>query len=241
MMEERRWIKERLQKYMAASGYVLSRKSRQHHALDLLVYDYVNAGGMQDNLKNDINYMLRCHVLPVSRRTVCLPWNEQVLTVLSVDPLEIFSAKTVALINRTAPRDLYDIFNMRKHELPGKAQEVLYRKCVVFYAAISSETVPEYFLFDSIGKISAQKIKADLTPVLRRGDRFDLAVAQKKVTDYLSEVLMPKEGELFFWKAFAKKDYRPDLLFKDDEILSRIKHHPMALWKCGRRPAGQSD
>lgn len=98
---------------MAASGYTLSLKSKQYHALDSFVYEYVNAGGMKDNLKIEINYMLRCHTLPVSRRPVYLPWNDQKLTVLSVDPLEIFSAKTVALLNRAAPRDLYDMFNMQ--------------------------------------------------------------------------------------------------------------------------------
>ena len=94
MLAEREQINEHIQKYMAASGYTLSLKSKQYHALDSFVYEYVNAGGMKDNLKIEINYMLRCHVLPVSRRPVYLPWNDQELTVLNVDPLEIFSAKT---------------------------------------------------------------------------------------------------------------------------------------------------
>ena len=29
----------------------LSLKSKQYHALDSFVYEYVNAGGMKDNLK----------------------------------------------------------------------------------------------------------------------------------------------------------------------------------------------
>lgn len=98
---------------MAASGYTLSLKSKQYHALDSFVYEYVNAGGMKDNLKIEINYMLRCHTLPVSRRPVYLPWNDQKLTVLSVDPLEIFSAKTVALLNRRR-RGIYMICSICK-------------------------------------------------------------------------------------------------------------------------------
>ena len=89
MLVERAQINEHIQKYMAASGYTLSLKSKQYHALDSFVYEYVNAGGMKDNLKLEINYMLRCHTLPVSRRPVYLPWNDQKLTVLSVDPLEL--------------------------------------------------------------------------------------------------------------------------------------------------------
>lgn len=139
MLVERAQINEHIQKYMAASGYTLSLKSKQYHALDSFVYEYVNAGGMKDNLKIEINYMLRCHTLPVSRRPVYLPWNDQKLTVLSVDPLEIFSAKTVALLNRAAPRDLYDMFNMQKYGLFDETQEPLFRKCIMFYAAIASK------------------------------------------------------------------------------------------------------
>lgn len=78
MMLEREQIMDHLRKYMTASGYVLSQKSKQYHALDSFVYEYVNAGGMKDNLKIEINYMLRCHVFPVSRRTVGLPWKEKI-------------------------------------------------------------------------------------------------------------------------------------------------------------------
>lgn len=45
-------------------------KSKNHHALDSFIYEYVNAGGVRDDLKIEINYMLRCHVLPVTRRKV---------------------------------------------------------------------------------------------------------------------------------------------------------------------------
>lgn len=241
MLAEREQIKEHIQKYMTASGYTLGLKSKQYHALDSFVYEYVNAGGMKDNLKIEINYMLRCHVLPVSRRLVHLPWNDRELTVLSVDPLEIFSAKTVALLNRAAPRDLYDMFNMQKYGLFDETQERLFRKCVMFYAAIASETAPERFDLNGTGNISAQKIKTDLIPVLRRGERFDLASAQEQVRNYLNDILKPEDTELSFWQAFSEGTYQPELLFDNTDILSRIEHHPMALWKCGGRPSKQKD
>ena len=147
-----------------------------------------------------------------------MPWNDQELTVLNVDPLEIFSAKTVALLNRAAPRDLYDMFNMQKYGLFDETQEPLFRKCIMFYAAIASE----YFDLNGIGSISARKIRTDLTPVLRRGERFDLACAQKQVKDYLAAILKPEDTELSFWQAFAEGNYQPGLLFDDADILSRV-------------------
>lgn len=233
MLQEREQITDHLRKHMTASGYSLSPKSRQYHALDSFVFEYVNAGGMKDNLKIEINYMLRCHVFPVSRRAVTLPWNKDVISVLSVDPIEIFSAKAVALMNRSAARDLYDMFNLQKYGLFDESYKTVFKKCIIFYIAIASENVPEHFDFSGIGNISAQKIKTDLTPVLRRAEHFDLQAAKTEVEEYLKGILLP-EGDLSFWTYFAKGEYKPELLFDDSEILSRIADHPMARWKCGR-------
>lgn len=237
MLQEREQINDHIRKYMSASGYDLSPKSKQYHALDSFVYEYVNAGGMKDNLKIEINYMLRCHVFPISRRAVGLPWDDKEFTVLSVHPMEIFSAKAVALLNRSAARDLYDMFNLQRYGLFDESQEDMFKKCIIFYSAIASETAPEHFDFGGIGKISAQKIKTDLTPVLRRAENFDLLVAQKQVEGYMRGLLLP-EGDFSFWAAFAKGEYKPELLFDDAEILSRIVGHPMALWKCSRKTSG---
>lgn len=59
MLAQREIITERIRKYMAAAGYRPSLKSKTYHALDSFVFEYVNAGGMKDNLKIEINYMLR--------------------------------------------------------------------------------------------------------------------------------------------------------------------------------------
>ena len=150
MLAIRKQITERISKYMTAAGYHLSQKSKTYHALDSFVYEYQNTGGMKDNLKIEINYMLRCHVLAPVRRTVNLPWLEQELTVLSVDPLEIYGSKIVALLNRAAPRDLYDIHTMMKYGLFDEPQEPMLKKCVMFYSAIGSDNVPDRFHFEQI-------------------------------------------------------------------------------------------
>lgn len=232
MLVVRKQITERIGKYMVSSGYQLSQRSKTYHALDSFVYEYQNAGGMKDNIKIEINYMLRCHVLQPVRRTVNLPWLEQELTVLSVDPLEIYSSKIVALLNRAAPRDLYDIYTMIQYGLFDETQESLLKKCVMYYCAIGSDSVPEAFNYENISNVSQQRIKTDLIPVLRRGAWFDANHAHEQVATYLRGLLIPDETELSFWQAFAQKEYRPELLFQNQEIQDRIKHHPMAIWKC---------
>lgn len=45
MLEKRSIINERITKYMVASGYTLSPRSKNYHALDSYVYSYRSAGG----------------------------------------------------------------------------------------------------------------------------------------------------------------------------------------------------
>ena len=233
MLEKRPIITERISKYMSANGYVLSGKSKQHHALDSFVFEYQNSGGMKENIKIEINYMIRCHILPVTRRKVNLPWLSEELTVLSVAPMEIFASKIVALLNRTAPRDLYDIHNLLELELFDESEQDMLKKCVVFYSCIGSETVHKEFTFESLDKMPQNKIKTDLLPVLRFGAYFDLKPAREKVTDYLKEILVLTPQEKEFIECFDKGEYKPELIF-EGYMLNNVSAHPMAIWKCNK-------
>ena len=235
MMADRKIITDRISKYMIAKGYTLGSRSKSYHALDSFVYEYMNCGGIKDNLKIEINYMLRCHVLPVTRREAILPWNQDKLTVLSVAPLEIFASKTVALLTRTAPRDLYDVYNMVKYGIFDEIEEDMLRKCAVFYSAIGTEQPPAKFELGKIGTISSQKIKRDLNPVLRQDEKFDLEVVQKEIGEYLASTIIPTKDEEKFWRAFAERKYCPELVFGQSQELQNILNHPMALWKCRDR------
>lgn len=232
MLAHRDVITEKIGKFMTANGYTLSSKSKNYHALDSFVYEYANCGGVKDNLKIEINYMLRSHVLPIAKREVKLPWSEEFFKVLSVAPLEIFASKIVALLTRMAPRDLYDIHNMIRYGLFDESEEEMLRKCVVFYSTIGAEQPPERFELDHIGKISARQIKRDLEPVLRKGERFNLELVQQEVREYLSSVLVPTKEEKMFWKAFREGRFEPGWIFGDSDELENIARHPMALWKC---------
>lgn len=235
MMATRSIINDRIEKFMKANGYLLSPKSKQYHALDSFVYDYSNSGGMKDNIKIEINYMLRCHVLETEQRRFESSWEPAGVSVLSVAPIEIFASKIVALINRTAPRDLYDVYNLVKFGLIDESEEPLLRKCVVFYSAIGAESPPFEFQFNTIDQVTQNRIKTDLYPVLRNKDRFDLKSAQLQVKAWLESLLKLPENEQEFLNAFRNKTYQPEILFTSTEIVERIRNHPMALRKCSQK------
>ena len=234
MQKDRENIASILRRYMAAEQYELSDKSRFFHSLDSFVYTYSNSAGVRDNIKIEINYSLRCHVLPfVSKHIETMDIFEKT-NVLSVAPIEIFGSKIVALLTRTAARDLFDINNMVKFGLFDNSESALLRKCVIFYYTIASDEVPESFDINRIYSLTNHRIRTDLQPVLRKKERFDLLSAQKNIESHLTELLAMEDNERQYLEAFRANEYKPEMLFDDVDIVQRIQNHPMALWKMSR-------
>lgn len=231
MLSTRNKITELLGKYMTAEGYVLSPKSKSPHSLDSFVYEYINSAGVKDNLKIEINYSLRSHVFTTQRIKLKSDMIEGGFEVNTVAPTEIYASKTVALMTRAAARDLYDMNYMIRYSLFDENELELYRKCVIFYLAVATETPPLEFNFSSIDTITPHKITTDLKPVIRDRDIFALDAAKSTVRNFLNDNLYVSEKELEFLKNFKNGYYCPELLFDDKDTLGRITAHPMAIWK----------
>lgn len=228
MLNVRKSLKTTLQKYMNANDYDLSPKSKFPHALDSFVFSYMNCGGVKDNIKVEINYSLRTHILPVER--IKADVLGQTVEVCRLAKTELFASKIVALLSRTAPRDLYDIHNMiRQNVFPAEEKELL-KKSVVFYRALNDQAA-ETFDLSVIDALRPYEIKTMLLPVIHRKEFVDLPQMKQTVKEYLSDLLIPTNEEQEFLRDFANKRYSPEKLFFDTNILDRIRSHPMVEWK----------
>jgi hypothetical protein len=110
------------------------------------------------------------------------------------------------------------------------------RKIILFYCAVGGNKPPSIeFKFDAIDNLRFSQIRSSLLPVLRKTEHFDFENAKIKVKELLSNLLVLTGEEKLFIEKFNQKEYCPDLLFEDKEILDRIKDHPMAIWKTRKR------
>ncbi|MDD2503225.1 MAG: nucleotidyl transferase AbiEii/AbiGii toxin family protein [Clostridia bacterium] len=231
MLKHRELINSTIDRYMLSQGYTKNLKTKNPHSLDSWVYDYIGASGNRDNIKIEVNYSLRAHVLPAEKRPIITEHFSSEYKVKTLAPIEIYGSKINALLSRAAARDLYDARNMIYFGLFDESQEALLRKAVVFYAAISAKEINKTFDTKAIDSITKQKIKTDLLPVIKRKDNFELESAKRIVKDYIADLMILTKDEKAFLDKFENGEYIPELLFEDKEILERIKDHPMALWK----------
>ena len=216
---------------MSEQGYLLSDASRFSHSLDAFHYNYVNAAGNRDMIKIEINYSLRTHVLRPEDRVFVTDAFGEPIKVKTVAAMEIFAAKTNALLSRAAARDLYDFCNMIDMRLFFE-EEDKFRKCIIFYATISAKEVNKTFDTSAIDSLVFSKIKSDLFPVLAVRDKFDLEGKKRQAKEYIASLMNPTDAENDYMARFIAKEYKPELLFDDEEIVERLRNHPMALWKC---------
>lgn len=230
-INEREHLTAILKGFMSDQGYSLSDSSRFSHSLDAFHYNYVNAAGNKDMIKIEINYSLRTHVLSPEDRVFVTDAFGEPIKVRTVAAMEIFAAKTNALLSRAAARDLYDFCNMVDSNLFSEKEE-LFRKCIIFYTTISAKEVNKNFDTSAIDSLVFSKIKSDLFPVLAVKDKFDLEGKKQKAKEYIHSIMKPTSLEMEYMERFIAKEYKPELLFEDTEIIERLQNHPMALWKC---------
>lgn len=196
-----------------------------------MIYNYTNSGGNKDNIKIEINYSLRAHILPCIIQTVSTYIFDGSYSIRTLDPVEIIASKINALLSRAAARDLYDIQNILQSKFLIQHSSDLLRRCTVFYAAISAEKINRTFNTGKIDFITFPKIKRDLFPVIREKGNFPLDEIKTIVKQFVAELMTLKPNEIEFLALFENKSYHPELLFPEIDILDRIKTHPMALWK----------
>lgn len=231
MEKAREKITRMVQRYMTEKGYFLLGSSRYSHSLDSMLFQYQNAGGNRDNIKLELNYSLRSHIFdPVERKIVTDIFEEDVM-VRTLRPIEIFAAKANALMSRAAARDLYDFNNMIYFDLLDESEYELFRKCIIFYASISADKINKTFNTSAIDGLEFSKIRRDLFPVLRKKDNFNLDERKEEAKRFIKELMALTPEEKEYLELFETGEYRPELLFEEDEIIWNIKEHPMAIWK----------
>ncbi|MCM1048032.1 MAG: nucleotidyl transferase AbiEii/AbiGii toxin family protein [Clostridiales bacterium] len=232
MLEDRRLIVEDMEKYMTAEGYQKSGKSKTSHSLDSMIFMYNNTAGINDNIKIEINYSMRVHIYPLVYRKVQTGGVLEEFEVLSVDGTEIFGSKIKALLDRAAPRDLYDVDNMVKYGLfNGSEERDMLRKCAVFYMAIGNKEVPEKIDLSAIDEITWYRIKTELIPVKRKREKFDLDETKQRVKEYLENTMCLTDSGSRFLQEFCVRKYHPEYLFEKQEIVNRLEK---LLWHYGK-------
>ena len=239
MIKEREKIHNILVNYLNTNNYKINmEKSKNVYALDSIVAEYVDIKGNIDNIKIEINYMNRVHILETKNIKVSTDvFEDKHLSIHCIHPIEIYAAKLCALLSRTTARDLYDVYTLSKYNLFDDDEKRLLKQCFMLeYIAVNDYKLEDMDI-EKIEKLKRQDIKTKLLPTLkdRNPKKNNVDEMKREVREYLKDILVVDDNIKEFYDKFQKGIYEPELLFDDKEIIERIKEHPMIMWKLNNK------
>ena len=229
MLKIRELIKEVLITHFTGEGYILSKHSRYSYALDSYVIAYTPSGGGSDNIKVEINYAMRSHILPLEQKMLDLSVIENPFSVLTVPKIEIYAGKINALLSRDQIRDLYDTYQMITNNLLDTHEIEILKNVVLFYRYTQNETLD--FNDDFKSKFTRRSYVRDLLSVIKKGDSFNLDDAINKVLEFIKSITRYDENQKLFIKSIEIDIPRFDYLFEDNAMLNNAIEHPLTKWK----------
>jgi len=232
MLSYREKIDSLIRNFMENEGYNLSNKSKFVHTLDSYVYSYTTTSGGTDILKIEINYSNRVHILKTNIKKSTNMLGETV-SINCLADAELIGSKLNALIIRTTPRDVYDVYNLFHSNAITDIN--LIRKISIFYVCLGTD-IPINFVdilkntLDKMEALSYHKIKKTLIPVLHKGIKFDVNETITYVSTIVKNMFVLDSNDIEFINNINNKLFKPDILFKNYKI-EDISCHPMGLWK----------
>lgn len=213
-------------------NYSFSDASKSYFGLDSFVFQFLNNAGNRDVLKVEVNYLDRKHILPIRQKTINILGYEGKTKINVLNEYELYGSKLAALIDRTKPRDVYDIYKMIQTSLVDDID--LLRKCFIFYNCVGGDADVLNFNTNKFDALTKRDFDRMLKPMLSKKEKFNYKDAILEIQKYIQKLLCFSPEEESFVNDFKNKKYSPEKLFDNQLIVTRVSSHPMAYWKCGK-------
>lgn len=197
------------------SSYIISRHNLQ----------YTTLRNTKDHIKIEINYLDR---IPIDKiRTKKFPSVFTDIPLFSVPTYsleELTAQKIKACIERTAPRDIFDVSCLSQQNI---AMTKTRKYTAVYYCLIEKDKTTD--VLERIEDYDLEKIHQELRQFIRDNEQFNAEKIRKSATDFLKQMLSFTGKEQQFIDMFHKEQkIIPELLFKDKLILT---HHPALIYQ----------
>jgi predicted nucleotidyltransferase component of viral defense system len=244
MQSDRPLVAAALERVARRAGYQVQR-SREEHAGQKFFLNYQSALGGQRRVEVDVNFLYRVPLRPVEDRTLWqLAEGDEPVSCRVVSTAELVAGKILALLDRAAPRDLYDVSQFGDGRFGTLGDQE--RRIFIALSGTLSRALSEYG-WTRLDRVTDPMVARSLHPLLRRGEQPTAAHLQQTAWQFVEPWLRLSAVEREYTARLQHGELRPELLFPDDEdLVNRLRTHPVLTWKAqnarrhaARRHAGK--
>lgn len=229
MLREKGEIERALGLVAEADGYRLQWSAREHAGRKTYLH-YRNALGTPERIEVDVNYLYRVSLQPVIVQVGWTPDPDFPCRARLVGVEETLAGKLLALVDRGAPRDLYDAAGLAQGRWAHDAG--LLRRLFVVLSGGLDRALPTYAL-PHRPTVSQAEIDEALTPVLRGDEHPSREALTETMAPMMTALATLSDSEKEYAERIQWGEFQPELVVGDEpELLERVRRHPMLLWKA---------
>lgn len=229
-LEQRPLVERAIAAVTRARGYRL-QWSKAEHAGRKAYLGYTSSAGVADRIELDLNFLHRVTLDPPSTAELWQPGDAERPAVKVVGVAELISGKLCAILDRAAPRDLYDAL-----QFPTVAGEnwssPRLRSLFVALAGTLDHPVHSYGP-DRWRRVTDRAVEEQLHPNLTEGDRPNATQLREAAWTIIAPLIDLSPAQREYTDRLQMGELSPALLFPDDEELAgKLARHPALLWKA---------
>jgi len=230
MLEDRPRVEQAVTELARRKGYHV-QQSADAFAGRKIYLIYRSVLGPDDRIEVDLNFLFRAPIAGTEQGELWQPGELDRPKVRAVSLQEIVVGKMLAMLDRGAVRDVWDLAN-----LPAQANAVKrlpsFRTWFIALTSILNHPLPTYTRSRLQVLITERAVLEQLAPMLAVDvpPRADDLVEQAWAV--LSEYMTLRPNEAAYIASIDRGELRPELLFPDDpETAQHVAEHPAILWK----------
>lgn len=229
MVQARPTIEKAILDLVRRLGYEV-QQSAEAAASRKIYARYRSVLGPGDRIELDINYLWRTPLAGVRGAELWQPGELDRPSITVVSDEELWIGKLLAFLDRTAPRDAWDVSRMPSiaSALPRSPR---LRRWFVAMSFILDHPLPTYDRNRLGRRLSPDAVETQLHPMLTGDDRPDAAELLRDAWRVAEPLMALTAREATFVERAQQADLDARLIFDDDDEAQRFASHPQVTWK----------
>lgn len=230
MLQQRPEIEEAIITLAERLGF-RTQQSKDAFAGRKIYVNYSSVLGHDSRVEIDLNYLWRIPLAGIETRALWQPGELDRPVIKTVSLHELCIGKMLALLDRSAARDVWDI--MRFPVIAGEVlQSDSFRRLFITFAATLPHPLHTYTYEHLAARLTEQTISEQLLPMLYDNADVTRASLLQNAWNILQPFITLEPRERDYIDKIHQGTINTALLFPDDpETAALTANHPAILWK----------
>jgi len=230
MLKDRPKVEDAIYGLSRRRGYQ-PQQSADSFAGRKIFLSYRSVLGPNDRIEVDLNYLFRVPLVEAETRELWQPGELDCVKVRIVGLEELLAGKLIALLDRGAARDVWDVANFST-EMLEVVRSRPFRGRFIALSAILDHPLPTYTK-DRLKRILTDRaLSENLVPMLASSELLPPGDLVDKAWRIMQQFLPLESNEEEYIAGIMSGELIPELLFTPgSEDAKKISKHPAILWK----------